>query len=122
MKIFYKPILKARAKSLRKNSTPAEIILWKRLSRKQFYGYQFMRQKPIAEYIVDFYCSKLKLIIEIDGISHNYKANYDKSRQEYLESIGLSVLRFDEIYVRKNIEGVFHVLEEYLNRNNFLLP
>ena len=76
-----------------------------------------MRQKPIADDIVDFYCSKLKLVIEIDGIRHNYKAKYDKSRQEYLESIGLNVLRFDELYVRKNIEGVFHVLEEYLSRN-----
>ena len=106
MKIYYNPKLIERARYLRKNSTPAEILLWKNLSRKQILGYQFSRQKPIGEYIVDFYCSKLRLIIEIDGISHNYKRRYDKARQEYLESLGLYFLRFNEREVMKNSYGV----------------
>ncbi len=65
MKIYYNPELKLRARELRKRGTPAEIKLWNRLRAKQFFNLQFMRQKPIDEYIVDFYCSKLKLVIEI---------------------------------------------------------
>jgi very-short-patch-repair endonuclease len=106
MKIFYNPKLIERAKFLRKNSTPAEIMLWKRISRKQLLGFQFSRQRPIGEYIVDFYCHKLKLVIEIDGISHNSKKEYDKARQEYLESLGLIVIRFSEKEARNNMDGV----------------
>ncbi len=67
MKIRYNPKLKALARELRKNSTLSEVLLWNHLKGGQMKGYQFMRQKPIDDYIVDFYCSKLTLIIEIDG-------------------------------------------------------
>jgi len=63
MKIYYNSNLKQLARELRKNSTVAEIVLWNNLKGKRFYGFQFMRQKPIGEYIVDFFCSKLKLMV-----------------------------------------------------------
>lgn len=73
-----------------------------------------MRQKPIGNYIVDFFCSKLKLLIEIDGISHNNKAEGDKIRQEELESLGLSVLRFYEWDVKRDIRAVVQRIEDWI--------
>lgn len=70
-----------------------------------------MRQKPIGEYIVDFFCSKLKLVIEIDGISHNDKGESDRIRQKKLESLGLSVLRFYDWDVKKDIRAVVQSIE-----------
>jgi len=69
LRIYYNPKLKERARELRNNSTLSEVILWKQLKSRQMHGYQFMRQKPIDNYIVDFFCSKLNLIIEIDGVN-----------------------------------------------------
>ena len=73
-------------------------------------GYQFMRQKPIGNYIVDFYCSKLFLVIEIDGITHNDKQEYDKNRDVYLKRIGLEILHFDGYNILKNINGALEVI------------
>ncbi|WKZ20402.1 MAG: DUF559 domain-containing protein [Candidatus Jettenia sp. CY-1] len=70
MRIYYNPKLKALSRELRKNSTLSEILLWNKLKARKMRGYQFMRQKPIDNYIADFYCSKLRLVIEIDGNSH----------------------------------------------------
>ena len=87
MKIYYNPDLKEKAKTLRQNATFSERVLWKRLRKRQLLGYQFMRQKPIDNYIVDFYCSKLGLVIEIDGISHNDKQQYDDKREKILKKL-----------------------------------
>jgi very-short-patch-repair endonuclease len=114
MKIYYNPKLKEHARELRKRSTKSEVILWNNLKGSKFYGLQFMRQKPIGEYIVDFYCSKLKLIIEIDGITHNDKQKYDFNRQIELESLGLIVFRFSDEYVRTNVKGVLYMIEEWI--------
>lgn len=73
-----------------------------------------MRQKPIGKYIVDFYCSKLKLVIEIDGISHNDKSEKDRARQKQLESLGLSLLRFYEWDVKKDMNAVVQVIESWI--------
>ena len=79
-------------------------------------GYQFMRQKPIEEYIVDFFCSKLKLVIEIDGSSHHYDEVYkkDRNKQSYLESIGLHILRFEDQEVKKDIGNVIAEIEGWI--------
>jgi very-short-patch-repair endonuclease len=114
MKIYYNPKLKQKARELSKNSTLSEILLWNNLKGRQIYGYQFMRQKPIGDYIVDFFCSKLKLIIEIDGISHLDKEKYDNERQERLESMGLFFLRFSDIEVKKNMQGVLRAIEDFI--------
>ena len=75
-----------------------------------------MRQKPIGDYIVDFFCSKLKLVIEIDGISHNDKSESDQIRQQKLESMGLSLLRFYEWDVKKDIHAVVEVVEVWIEK------
>ncbi len=80
-------------------------------------GYQFMRQKPIDNFIVDFYCSKLKLIIEIDGESHENKLDCDIVRQRKLEKMGLHFLRFLDIDVKKNMEGVLLQIEKWIEDN-----
>ena len=80
-------------------------------------GYQFMRQKPVGDYIVDFYCSKLKLVIEIDGESHDGRFPYDMERQRVLESAGLTVLRFNDSDVKKDTDNVFMAIEGWVERN-----
>jgi len=77
-------------------------------------GYQFMRQKPIKRYVVDFFCSKLKLIIEIDGNSHYGKEEKDKKRQEELEELGLSFLRFDDLDVKFKMDKVVNEIKKWI--------
>ena len=116
MKIYYNPKLKYLSRKLRNESTQSEILLWNELKGKKIKGYQFMRQKPIGEYIVDFFCSPLKLIIEIDGSSHDFDDvfNRDILKQNYLESIGLHVLRFDDLEVKRNINNVIAEIEGWI--------
>jgi very-short-patch-repair endonuclease len=102
MKTYYNPDLKKHSRELRKNATFSEKVLWKKLRSRQLLGYQFMRQKPIDNYIVDFYCSKLKLIIEIDGITHHDKQEYDKKREDKLRELGFEIMRFDGFYILNN--------------------
>ena len=114
MKIYYNPKLKALSRELRKRNTLSEVLLWNVLKGRKIKGYQFMRQKPIDDYIVDFFCSELKLVVEIDGISHNDKGESDKIRQQKLESLGLSVLRFYEWDVKKDIRAVAQSIENWV--------
>ena len=114
MRIYYNPKLKALSRELRKKGTLSEVLLWNTLKGKKIKGYQFIRQKPIGDYIVDFFCSKLKLVIEIDGISHNDKSESDQIRQQKLESLGLSILRFYEWDVKKDIHAVVQVIENWI--------
>ena len=104
----YNPKLKNLARSLRKNMTDSEKLLWSKLRKKQILGIQFYRQKPIANYIIDFYAPKIKLAIEIDGSQH-YETNHkqkDEERDCYLGKLDILVLRFNSREVLKNIEGV----------------
>jgi very-short-patch-repair endonuclease len=110
LKIYYNPKLKERAKELRKNATFSERILWKHLKNSQLLGCKFTRQKPIDSYIVDFYCSKLHLVIEIDGITHDGKVEYDLQRENNLKKIGIEVIRFDGHYVIKQIDETLKVI------------
>ncbi len=71
-------------------------------------GYPFKRQKPIGNYIVDFYCSTLKLVIEIDGESHCFKFPKDAEQQQWLEELGITVLRFDDLQVKQDMENVLY--------------
>ena len=93
--IPYNPRLKALARQLRKNSTLAEVLLWKNIKGKS-YGYEFHRQVPIGEYIVDFFCHELNLAIEIDGNTHDYNYENDEQRQKKLESLGITFIRFSD--------------------------
>ena len=117
MIIHYNSKLKELSRKLRKNSTYGEIALWKALRARQLRGCQFSRQKPIDNFVVDFFCAKLKLIIEIDGITHNDKLDEDRFRQKKLESLGLNVIRFTEEEVRSNLPGVVKAIEKYIARS-----
>ena len=110
----YNPDLKEKARDLRKNLTEAERKLWFRYLRE--FKHPVLRQKPIDNYIVDFYCPALGLIIEIDGDSHYTDEGkvYDEKRSRTLESYGLKILRFTNIDVLKNLEGVCQRIEELL--------
>ena len=74
-----------------------------------------MRQKPIDNYIVDFFCYELMLAIEIDGEAHNYKVEKDQVRQNRLESLGINLLRFLDIDVKRNMNGVLQTLNAWIN-------
>jgi very-short-patch-repair endonuclease len=100
----YNPKLKDRASVMRNNSTKGEIKFWCELLRKRQSGYQFYRQKILYHYIVDFYCPKLKLVIEIDGTSHDDKQEYDENRDRLLNSYGLKVLHYNDIRVLSNFQ------------------
>ena len=100
------------AKNLRKNMTPWERKLWYCFLKT--YSVRFQRQKPIDRYIVDFYCAKAKLIIELDGSGHYEKKSIenDRKRTEKLESLGYKVIRFTNLDVDKNFYGVCTVIDE----------
>jgi very-short-patch-repair endonuclease len=88
------PNIKSKARELRKNMTKAENILWSQIRKRQLYGMHFRRQHPYGIYILDFFCSKANLVIEIDGMIHLKHLDYDIERTKYLESSGLKVIRF----------------------------
>ena len=105
--IQYSEGLKPLARNLRNEGTKGEAILWfYALKAKNMYGYQFNRQFPIGNYIVDFICRKLNLIIEIDGNSHLSKSESDRDRQDYLERQGYVILRFSEGEVVHRLDDV----------------
>jgi very-short-patch-repair endonuclease len=114
--IPYNPKLKPLAKDLRNNSTLGEVILWKKLKGKQFLGYDFHRQKPLLEYIVDFYCPELHLVIEIDGKYHEHADFFqrDVQRQQRLEEYNLHFLRFTEKEIRTQLLNVLRAIEIYI--------
>ena len=101
----YNKTLKEFSRELRSHSTLSEIFLWQQLRASQFRGYSFNRQKPLENHIVDFYCRKLDLVIEIDGDSHFDEESYlsDLKRQEVLEKMGLKFLRFSDLDIKKNM-------------------
>jgi very-short-patch-repair endonuclease len=115
----YEKRLTALARQNRLNPTPAENLLWQKILRgKQFGQYKFLRQKPIGAYIVDFYCAELRLVVEIDGDSHAEQLAYDARRTQFLESLGLRVLRYANRDVLDLLPGVYDNLLTYLPSPN----
>jgi very-short-patch-repair endonuclease len=118
----YNRELNERARKLRNNSTPAEVVFWKTLKTMQWYkDLVFNRQKPIGQYIVDFYCHKYGLVVEIDGDSHysDIGKEYDEERTSFLKGYGLKVLRFGNNEVMGNIEGVMEEVERVLKERGY---
>ena len=104
----YNTNLKQPSRDLRNNMTDAEQLLWRKLRRKQILGLQFYRQKPILNFIVDFYCPAANLVIECDGGQH-YTAEgleADRARDQALAQLGLNMLRFDNRQILTEIDGV----------------
>ena len=118
----YNPILKELARKLRKDSTLSEVLLWEHLKGRKMLGYDFDRQKPMDNFIVDFFCNELMLAIEIDGDTHNYKISRDVERQKRIEGLGVHFLRFTDEEVRHNIDGVAAIIEQWIKDNPPLHP
>ena len=112
--IPYNPKLKQFARDLRSNSTLSEVLLWRQIKELAL-RYEFHRQVPIDEFIVDFYCHELMSAIEIDGNSHRDKYGYDMNRQMKLQDLGVRVIRFFDVDVKKNITGVLSALENKID-------
>ena len=114
--LSYNKGLKGFSRTFRKNMTNSERLLWSKISGKQLKGYQFYRQKIIRNYIVDFFCPKANLVIEVDGGQHYISEGRqrDEIRDEGMSRMGLRVLRFSDHEVLKNIDGVVEVILRYL--------
>jgi very-short-patch-repair endonuclease len=108
------PDIFKKAKELRRYETEAEKRLWAMLCRNQMLGLQFRRQHPINKFIVDFYCVKIKLVIEVDGSIHEIPENkaYDIGRSQILNDFGITVLRFSNNHIINDIENVLKIIEE----------
>lgn len=91
------------------------MLLWNEIKGKKLSGYDFHRQKPIDEYIVDFYCAELDLVIEIDGSSHNDKFENDTARQKRLEELGLTVLRYYDGDVKQELTSIVDHIKEWIS-------
>ena len=115
--IPYNPKLKELARELRNNSTKSEIILWKELKGKFEGKYDFHRQKPLDNYIADFYCHELKLVIEIDGETHNWEETQQKDfkKESRLNELGLNVLRFPDTDIFEHLDATLETIRQYIN-------
>lgn len=112
----YNPKLKERARELRKAGNLSEVLFWNQVKNKNFLSLDFHRQKIIGNYIVDFYCPALQLVVEIDGSSHNDKIEYDKERDNFLESLNLKIIHYSVKDVKMNMSGVIENLKEICGR------
>ncbi len=113
----YNPSLTTRARDLRKNSTLSEVLLWNKLKGKQLLNYKFRRQVPILNFIVDFYCKELNLAIEIDGLSHDAKIDYDIERQKKIEGMGIKIVRFSDLEVKRDLVNVIQRVCDLIETN-----
>lgn len=110
------PEMKPFRRKLRKNMTPAEVALWLMIKNKQLDGERFLRQYSIGYFIVDFYCPKHKLAVELDGEVHftDEAEAYDKERTEFLNSVGVRVLRFENFEVFQYPMRTLDEIRKYL--------
>jgi len=120
----YNPKLKEFARQLRNHSTKSEIKLWKYLKGKQMRSYNFHRQKPLLNFIADFYCYELSLVIELDGYTHQFQDTIikDAIKEKELKKVGLSVLRFEDNEVMNDLKNVLRVIENYIDRYEITYP
>ena len=111
-----------RARELRKQGTPAEIKLWQSLSKRQLHGFKFSRQIPIGPYFADFLCRSAKLVVEVDGPSHDVQVEYDCARTELIEGQGYRVIRFSNMDVLQNLEDVLATIGRVLTEMSLPTP
>jgi very-short-patch-repair endonuclease len=111
------PAIFKLARELRKNETDAEKILWKKLNKNQLLGLQFRRQHPLNRFVADFYCAKIKLVIELDGSIHDIDENHehDIGRSEILIDFGITVIRFTNDEIMKDIDNVISQIKNTAN-------
>ena len=109
-----KPSQRPLARQLRMSLTPAEARLWKYIQNRQLAGRKFRRQHSAGPYVLDFYCPREHLAIELDGAAHDHEqaAQRDEARTRYLASLGIKVVRFENRDVMSNLEGVLQVIKD----------
>ena len=105
------------ARKNRKDRNLAEVAFWIQVNKKKFHGLDFDRQKIIGNYIVDFFVKKLGLVVEIDGGSHNEKADYDAERDKYLEGLGLKVFHTTDFDVLQHVNIMLEDLRKFIVEN-----
>ncbi|MDD5590174.1 MAG: DUF559 domain-containing protein [Candidatus Portnoybacteria bacterium] len=116
MKLHYQKNLNHFSRKLRQAGNLSEVILWNELKGNKL-GYRFLRQRPIGKFIVDFFCHKLSLAIEIDGTaSHNNRIKKDEIRQKELESSGIKIIRFQDRDIRYNLANVIESIKSEILR------
>lgn len=122
--IFNQPQYKKRRQELRQQPSSAEARLWWYLQNRRFYGFKFRRQQGIGQYVVDFYCPKLRLAIEVDGDSHFEPDNIvnDKHRQQWIEDLGIRVVRFTNNEVLEDTFGVLSSLKMFISKPPYTPP
>jgi len=106
--------LKPLARQMRHEPTDAENVLWQHLRRRQLLGFHFRRQHPIERFVVDFYCPKAQLAVEVDGPVHRYSQQEDAIRLEFLESQGINVLRFSNTEVEHTLDSILRRITQAL--------
>ena len=104
-----------RARKLRRETTPAERLLWSALRNSTFAGLKFRRQHPVGFYVTDFCCMQEKLVIELDGDSHDFSEREDQDRTAALANEGYRVVRFSNADILDNLEGVLKMIARTLN-------
>jgi very-short-patch-repair endonuclease len=121
-KLFNRGNERFRRKILRKNMPRAEVILWSKIRGKGLGGYKFRRQHSVGKFVMDFYCPKLKLAIEVDGDSHFIEGakERDRERQTIMEAVGITFLRFNNREIYENINGVLNKIMECMKTKNSL--
>jgi very-short-patch-repair endonuclease len=114
--IPYKPKLRELAKQLRQHMTFSEVKLWNEIKNGQMMGYDFDRQRPIGNYIVDFYCKDLQLALEVDGVTHLDEKVIlkDKTREDDLEELGVNFLRFDALLVVNKVKAAMREIRNWI--------
>lgn len=120
--LYQNKIFKDRRKELRNNSTEAEKVLWNYLKHRKLGGFKFVRQYSVGPYILDFYCSKFRLAIELDGATHKEKEEvlYDIDRTKYLEGANIKTIRFWNDEVIKNVDMVLNEINRQIS--NIVTP
>jgi very-short-patch-repair endonuclease len=106
------------AKELRREMTPAEKILWKKVKANRLNGLHFRRQQIVHGYFADFYCHQHELIVEVDGGIHELQKKYDAEREEYLNGLGFRIIRFTNNDIMKNLNGVLQKIVESIKGPN----
>ena len=122
MRSYNDKTLKTRRRELRVNQTETEKIIWQKLRNRQINNIKFFRQYSIGAYIVDFYCSELRLVIELDGYQHNEENSFefDKIREKFMESLDIKTIRFSNSDVLTNLDGVMEKIWREVKSSNAL--
>ncbi|MEE1946652.1 endonuclease domain-containing protein [Pedobacter sp. KR3-3] len=117
LELPYNPKLKERAKELRYARNLPEVLFWQQVHKRKFYKMDFDRQRVVGNYIVDFYCKQLGLVVEIDGASHHFDGDYDEQREKYLVAQGLKIYRISVHDILRKMEFVLMGLENFIVEN-----